>query len=116
MSFYAQCWVKPTTSKLGYASGGSAGYAHRVAYEALVGPIPGGLVLDHLCRNPGCYNPTHLEPVTNAENIRRGYAVKTNCPHGHEYTAANTHYTPAGHRRCKECHRIRQHTRYWAAR
>lgn len=46
--------------------------AHRFAYELLVGPIPVGLELDHLCRNPPCVNPAHLEPVTHAENIRRG--------------------------------------------
>jgi hypothetical protein len=45
--------------------------AHRWAYEALVGPIPEGLQLDHLCRNPPCVNPAHLEPVTHAENMRR---------------------------------------------
>lgn len=47
--------------------------AHRVAYELLVGAIPPGLVLDHLCRNKSCCNPGHLEPVTIGENIRRGY-------------------------------------------
>lgn len=47
-------------------------YAHRHAYEDLVGPIPEGLVIDHLCRNPSCVNPDHLEPVTQRENIRRG--------------------------------------------
>jgi len=46
--------------------------AHRFAYELLVGPIPEGLDLDHLCRVPACVNPAHLEPVTNAENHRRG--------------------------------------------
>ncbi len=46
-------------------------YAHRYAYELLVGPIPEGLTLDHLCRVPACVNPDHLEPVTKAENIRR---------------------------------------------
>jgi predicted DNA-binding transcriptional regulator AlpA len=47
--------------------------AHRVAYELLVGPIPEGLHLDHLCRNTSCVNPDHLEPVDLAENVRRGY-------------------------------------------
>jgi len=45
--------------------------AHRYAYELLVKPIPGGMTIDHLCRNPGCVNPGHMEIVTNAENVRR---------------------------------------------
>jgi hypothetical protein len=45
---------------------------HRVSYERHVGPIPHHLVLDHLCRNRDCLNPKHLEPVTSAENLRRG--------------------------------------------
>jgi hypothetical protein len=45
--------------------------AHRFAYELLVGPIPEGLELDHLCRNRWCVNPDHLEPVTHDENVRR---------------------------------------------
>jgi hypothetical protein len=47
-------------------------YAHRVVYEAQVGPIPEGLTLDHLCRNRRCVNVAHLEPVTRGENVRRG--------------------------------------------
>ena len=50
--------------------------AHRYAYTLLVGPIPDGLDLDHLCRVRHCVNPDHLEPVTRAENLRRSYAVK----------------------------------------
>ena len=50
--------------------------AHRVIYEQMVGPIPPGLHLDHLCRNRGCVNPDHMEPVTNAENVRRGLNTK----------------------------------------
>lgn len=45
---------------------------HRYYYEQLVGPIPEGHDLDHLCRNPRCCNPDHLEPVTRSENLRRG--------------------------------------------
>ena len=69
--------------------GRGAGRAHRISYEILVGPIPAGLVLDHLCRNPPCVNPDHLEPVTNHENLKRGFGFvglnirKEKCPAGH---------------------------------
>src|SRR5262245_55497325 len=58
-------------------------WAHRVAYQLFTGPIPDGLTLDHLCRNTGCVNPEHLEPVSLAENIRRALPERTECPHGH---------------------------------
>ena len=63
---------------------------HRWVYEQLVGLIPTGLVLDHLCRRRDCVNPAHLEPVTNAENVRRGEpAQRTHCPKGHPYAGSN---------------------------
>lgn len=46
---------------------------HRYVYELLVGEIPDGLEIDHLCMNKACCNPDHLEPVTHAENMRRTY-------------------------------------------
>lgn len=88
--------------------------AHRVAYELEVGEIPVGLQIDHLCRNRGCVRPDHLEPVTQAENIRRGEgagvqnARKTHCPQGHEYDEANTYNTSGGHRLCRACNRDRK--------
>jgi len=51
--------------------GGRKVLAHRFAYELLIGPIPEGTTLDHLCENPACVNPAHLEPVTQGENMRR---------------------------------------------
>lgn len=63
-------WTGPKDAK-GYGRHGHF-KAHRIAYELSVGPIPTGLVLDHLCRNPGCVRPQHVEPVTPAENTRRG--------------------------------------------
>jgi hypothetical protein len=79
--------------------------AYRVAYMLLVGPIPDGLHLDHLCRVVFCVNPAHLEPVTQQENNRRQAAAITHCPQGHEYTPENTGYD-RGSRYCRICSRL----------
>lgn len=76
--------------------------AHRAAYLLLAGPIPDELHLDHLCRNPQCVNPGHMEPVTPAENIRRGWpATKTHCVNGHVLDGRKNN----GRRYCTECAR-----------
>jgi len=83
--------------------------AHRVVYELLVGRVPPGLTLDHLCRNRLCVNPEHLQPVTMRENVLRGVgptainARKVNCIHGHKITGM----TKRGHRYCVTCVRAR---------
>lgn len=88
---------------------GESMYAHRLAYEMFVGPIPEGLVIDHLCRNRACVNPAHLEPVTHVENVMRGVGVaavnarKTHCKNGHEFTPENTYVRPGGDRLCRTC-------------
>ena len=85
--------------------------AHRAYYERYVGPIPEGLVIDHLCRNRRCVNPTHLEPVTSAENNLRGLGPgavnrrKKACHRGHAFTPENTYHPPSDpkHRMCRAC-------------
>lgn len=86
--------------------------AHRVAYEALVGPIPAGLQIDHLCRVRCCVNPAHLEPVTGRVNTLRSpitvatiNSQKTRCPSGHAYVGVNLYTDPVGGRHCRACHR-----------
>ncbi len=93
--------------------------AHRYGYEYLVGPIPDGLVIDHLCRNKLCVNPNHLEPVTIAENTGRGLGAKgiprkrgTHCHRGHERNATNT-YEWRGQRKCRACSYIADKKRGW---
>jgi hypothetical protein len=109
------CWVwtgaRIANEKYPYGvvtQGGKRRGAHRVFYERFIGPIPDGLVLDHLCENPPCVNPAHLEPVTNSVNLDRGnppnvvHREKTHCIHGHEFTPENT-YRWKGLRSCRTC-------------
>ena len=79
----------------------------------LVGPIPDGLYLDHLCRVRDCVAPDHLEAVTNRENTVRGenfiarQVSTTHCPQGHLYDEANTYICGRGKRECRTCKRAR---------
>lgn len=104
------CWITDYVPEYnGYVRvsttvGGPRPGAHRLSYEHHVGPIPAGLVLDHLCRTPPCVNPEHLEAVTQGENIRRGMApnsitLRTGiCRRGHDMD---------GRRECRACDALR---------
>lgn len=119
------CWTWQAT-----ISGGGYGYvtvdgrqrvAHRVMYELLVGEIPAGTELDHLCRNRSCVNPAHLEPVTHRVNVRRGVGLAarnaraTHCGRGHAFDEANTRIRANGSRYCRACDRARYHSAKQAA-
>ncbi len=135
-----RCWIwMAGKNKRGYGRYSvwrdrKAYLAHRFAYERSIGPVPKGLELDHLCMNPACVRPSHLEAVTHRENNRRAEAVthqaqrrakakiaagilppawalqrsKTHCPQGHPYDEANTTHR-RGRRHCKACQRARYH-------
>jgi hypothetical protein len=96
---------------------GTPRLVHRLVYELLVGPIPDGLVLDHVrskgCRYRHCCWPAHLEAVTPAVNARRAYGVsETACAEGHEFTPENTYIRPlTGQRVCRTCARRRDRER-----
>lgn len=84
--------------------------AHRVVMEILNGgPFTPGTDIDHLCRNPGCVNPDHLEPVPHQVNIRRGRAgTKTACTRGHDWSdPKNVYRRRDGRRWCAACNRER---------
>lgn len=107
------CWIwHAAIDDNGYGRvhnpGGSC-LAHVVLYEFVVGPVPDGLELDHTCRTPSCVRPSHMEPVTHAENMARvprelfdSHSHITRCPRDHAYTPANT-YRRNGSRHCKAC-------------
>ena len=105
------CWEwKSNRNKKGYGRvriSRRLFFAHRVSYTAFIGPIPEGMCIDHLCRNPSCVCPFHLEVVTPQENTRRTpvfwNSTKTHCPFGHPYEAGNLILRKDGKRRCRTC-------------
>ena len=86
---------------------------HRLVYETFYGEIPKNYQIDHLCKEPSCCNPKHLEAVTQIENLSRSdvwnyHKSKTHCAKGHEYTPENTYYyNDNKSRQCKTCQKVR---------
>jgi hypothetical protein len=93
--------------------------AHRALFKILVDDRIDGLDIDHLCKNPPCVNPNHMEAVTSRENTLRGSSppalniVKTECLNGHKYTTENTKLNKRGGRSCRECSRIKWRAYYY---
>lgn len=118
------CWIwMGALSAKGYARtsiNGAKKSVHRSTYELLIGAIPAGLQLDHLCRIRCCCNPAHLEPVTGKENVRRGCLAevqrerllsKTHCVNGHPYNDVNLYIRRDGRRQCRTCNVEKQRMR-----
>jgi hypothetical protein len=102
-----ECWEWTAYRNAGgygmYCIGRAKYRAHRLAYFLVHGEPAAGLDLDHLCRNRACVNPSHLEPVSRQENLRRGigHGSETHCPSGHSY--ADAYIERVGSRRCRPC-------------
>jgi hypothetical protein len=110
----SDCWVWTGAKVYGYGRINAPGFstlAHRWVWENLVGPIPDGLTLDHLCRNRACVNPDHLEPVPMKINAERGAGDWTpgTCKHGHG--PEDRHRAPSGQTYCRACRARRERNR-----
>lgn len=115
----SNCWLfHHALNSRGYptvAVGRSSRLAHRVVFEALRGPIPAGLTLDHRCRHRICVNPAHLDPMTVQENIQRGVEYRRlpdpkTCAKGHVLYEDNLVWTlweQYGIRQCLRCRFVR---------
>ena len=109
------CWISNRARMSnGYTRmyhSGKLWLTHRLSYEAHRGPIPDGLVIDHLCRQRACINPDHLEPVTMRINLIRGEGFigqqsrRTHCIHDHPLAGENLYVSPRGTRHCQTCRR-----------
>jgi len=118
-------WTGGTNGKYGVFSAetrhrsGKKVYAHRFSYELSNGPIPEGLVINHLCEVKLCVRPDHLEAATRSRNARYGdhpsarLARQTHCKWGHKFTEANTYIKSNGCRACRKCRTRRANERYW---
>lgn len=112
------CWNwTACRDRQGYGGTSVAGrrwLAHRLVYTLMIGEIPPGLEVDHLCFVRHCVNPAHLEAVTHAENDRRRSEHQTVCRRaGHSLVdPSNVRLDSRGQRNCRKCNAAQQRTRY----
>lgn len=117
----SDCWIWQASLNRGYGQIGSGGkwgrplVAHRVAWELLKGPLPDGVVLDHMCHDAAscpvgltcphrrCCNPAHLRITTIGDNVSRSLSARTTCKHGHPWTPENTYFNAKGTLCCRVC-------------
>lgn len=106
-----ECWLwrgaknGNATHKYGdFYVGGKSYRAHRIAYALSGHSISTDQVIDHLCRQPLCVNPAHLEAVTSQQNTLRGKSYPTFCKNGHPFAGGNVHWRGTGQQRaCRQC-------------
>jgi len=107
------CWIwSGTKTTRGYGQfsiKGTSIRAHRLAYEATLGPIPDGFDLHHRCINKLCVNPAHMGVIPHQEHVKEAnsaggiHGAKTHCPKGHPYSGGNLIITKQGERLCRKC-------------
>jgi hypothetical protein len=125
MDASGDCWEwQGALSIHGYGQvkyAGRSHLVHRAVWSALVGEIPVGFHLDHLCRNHACCNPEHLRAVTprvnaleNSVSFSAVNSRKSHCPRGHPFAGANLRVRPSGGRACRAC--VRDASRRYAER
>lgn len=122
---HPMCWVWQGGKSDGYGSiatggKGNSKATHLVAYEALVGPVPQGLKVMHLCDVRTCWNPAHLALGTQADIAARHDIgrtnrlrkdTKTHCVNGHRFTLENSGRSRDGKRFCRTC--VKENGKRW---
>ena len=118
----ASCWIwLGAHGPMGHGNfqvNGKTYGAHRFSFLLAGHALYKGKVLDHLCGDPRCVNPAHLQQVTQSVNVLRGnspFAInarKTHCIHGHAFTSENTYIFLDGDRGCRACQRAFDTVRY----
>lgn len=112
------CWpwtaMKLAKGYGGFFHGGALTGAHRISKFLELGDLPIGKLVRHVCNNPSCVNPAHLEVGTQLENMQdrkeagtHASTLKTMCPQGHPYDEQNTIIDGRGHRQCRACRKAR---------